>query len=207
MPLYKYVGNKILSTIQNRLLRTKLSEFHSGYRVYSVALLRRIPFRLNSNDFHFDTEIIIQVLNAGGRILEKPIPTYYGDEISRVNGMKYAKDVVLATLQNVLHRSQILYQRRFDTDAQDNSHYDLKLGYASSHSYALDAVPAGASVLDIGAGPAGIAGELARKGCQVAVVDRFPAPGATNGVKVHVQDLEDELGFEVSPYGSSCCST
>jgi glycosyltransferase involved in cell wall biosynthesis len=200
MPLYKYVGNKILSTVQNRLLRTKLSEFHSGYRVYSVALLARIPFRLNSNDFHFDTEIIIQVLNAGGRILEKPIPTYYGDEISRVNGMKYAKDVVKATLQNVLHRSQILYQRRFDCAPQDNTHYDLKLGYASSHSYALEAVPPGAKVLDIGGGPAGIASELARKGCEVAVVDQFPAPGPTNGVQVLVQDLNEELRFEVAPY-------
>ena len=75
MPLYKYVGNKILTTLQNRLLRTQLSEFHSGYRVYSVRLLERIPFRLNSNVFHFDTEIIIQVLNAGGRIVERPILT------------------------------------------------------------------------------------------------------------------------------------
>ena len=200
MPLYKYVGNKILTTLQNRLLRTQLSEFHSGYRVYSVRLLERIPFGLNSNVFHFDTEIIIQVLNAGGRIVERPIPTYYGDEISRVNGLRYAKDVIKATLQNVLHRSQVLYQRRFDCSPPDNTHYDLKLGYPSSHSYALDAVPAGAKVLDIGGGPAGIARELARKGCEVAVVDRFPAPEPTPGVKVLVQDLEDDLRFEVARY-------
>jgi glycosyltransferase involved in cell wall biosynthesis len=206
MPLYKYVGNKILSTVQNRLLGTRLSEFHSGYRVYSTAILRRIPFQLNSNDFHFDTEIIIQLLNAGGRIVELPIPTYYGDEISRVNGMKYARDVVKATLQNVLHRRNILYQRRFDTGPQDNVHYDLKLGYASSHSYALEAVPAGARVLDIGGGPAGMAAELARKGCQVAVVDQFAAPTSTSGngaaaaVQVIVQDLDEDLKFEVAPY-------
>ena len=80
---------------------TALSEFHSGYRVYSVAALRAHPATvLNSNDFHFDTEIIIQLLNAGLRIVELPIPTYYGDEICRVNGMRYAKDVMLATLRN-----------------------------------------------------------------------------------------------------------
>jgi glycosyltransferase involved in cell wall biosynthesis len=56
MPLYKYVGNRILSTVQNRLLRSQLSEFHSGYRVYSVPLLKRLHFKLNSNDFHFDSE-------------------------------------------------------------------------------------------------------------------------------------------------------
>ena len=97
MPVYKFVGNRILTWIQNRLLRASLTEFHTGYRVYSVAALRRIPFRLNSNVFHFDTEIIIQLLNAHQRILELPIPTYYGDEICRVNGIGYAKDVVATT--------------------------------------------------------------------------------------------------------------
>ena len=62
MPLYKFVGNKILTWIENRVLRTAFSEFHSGYRVYSVDALRAIPFRLNSNGFCFDTEIIIQLV-------------------------------------------------------------------------------------------------------------------------------------------------
>jgi Methyltransferase domain len=78
MPLYKFAGNRILTWTQNLLLGTKLTESHSGYRVYSVAALEQIPYRLNSNVFHFDTEIIIQLLNAGQRILELPIPTYYG---------------------------------------------------------------------------------------------------------------------------------
>ena len=200
MPMYKYVGNKILTAIQNRLLGTRLSEFHSGYRVYSVAMLKRLPFRLNSNDFHFDTEIIIQLLNAGARILELPIPTYYGSEISRVNGLKYAKDVIVATTANAFHRANLLYQRRFDTTPHDNKHYDLKLGYPSSHSYALEAVPPGASVLDIGSGPAGIAGELVKKGCDTAVVDQFPPPPDLRDMRVFVQDLDDELRFDARRY-------
>jgi glycosyltransferase involved in cell wall biosynthesis len=197
MPLYKYVGNRVLSTVQNMLLGSKLSEFHSGYRVYSVRALEQIPFRLNSNDFHFDTEIIIQLLNAKYRIHELPIPTYYGDEICRVNGMKYAKDVMLATAKNVAHRSGVLYQRRFDTVRSDNAHYDLKLGYASSHSWALDAVPDGAPVMDIGAGPGGIARELVKKGCQVSVVDAHAPQEPHPKVQVHVQDLDAELRFDV----------
>ena len=202
MPLYKFVGNRMLSTTQNLLLGTSLTEFHSGYRVYSVAALRRIRYKLNSNVFHFDTEIIIQLLNAGQRILELPIPTYYGDEICRVNGMKYAKDVMLATLRNVLHRAGLLYQRKFDPiDDQGNAHYDLKHGYASSHQYALDAVKAGASVLDIGAGPGGMAQALLRKGCRVAVVDQFaPAPGTSPGVTVFTQDLDDDPRFDLRGY-------
>jgi glycosyltransferase involved in cell wall biosynthesis len=77
MPLYKFFGNRILTGAQNSMLGTKLTEFHSGYRVYSVAALKKIPFRLNSNVFHFDTEIIIQLVNAAQRNLEMTIPTYY----------------------------------------------------------------------------------------------------------------------------------
>ena len=97
MPLYKWMGNKILTRIQNRLLKTSFSEFHSGYRIYSVRALAGIPFDKNTNDFHFDTEIIIQLVRAGLRIKELPIPTYYGDEICHVNGLKYALDVVRVT--------------------------------------------------------------------------------------------------------------
>jgi len=202
MPLYKFVGNRILTGFQNLALGTRLSEFHSGYRLYSVAALRKVPFRLSSNDFHFDTEVIIQLLNAGARIVELPIPTYYGDEICRVNGIGYAWNVSMATLRNVLHRSGLLYQRRFDplTSTEGNARYELKLGYASSHSMALSAVPDGATVLDIGSGPGGLAGELLRKGCRVAVVDQEAPAEPTAGIVAYVQDLDAPLGFDVSPY-------
>jgi glycosyltransferase involved in cell wall biosynthesis len=196
MPLYKFVGNKILTRLQNLMLGSNLSEFHSGYRIYSVAMLKRIPFLLNSNDFHFDTEIILQIMNARGRLVELPIPTYYGDEICRVDGMKYAKNVLVATLQNAVHRSGLLYRRRFDPHLQENSHYDLKLGYASSHSYTLEAVPSGARVVDIGSGPGGIAQELVRRGCDVTVVDQYLPAQAPPDIKVVKQDLDAELTFE-----------
>ncbi len=192
MPLYKYLGNRVLSFTQNRLLGTRLSEFHSGYRAYSVPVLEKTRFTLNSNDFHFDTEIIIQLLHARRRVLEVPIPTYYGDEICRVNGMKYAKDVMIATGKSALHRSGLLYQRRFDPEPDDNTHYDLKLGYTSSHQLAIDAVPPGAKVADIGSGPGGVARELRKKGCEVTVVDRYASPPEP-GIDVEVQDLDEPL--------------
>ena len=198
MPLYKFVGNRILTTVQNALLGTKLSEFHSGYRIYRVSTLLGVPFRLNANDFHFDTEIIIQLLNAKARLLELPIPTYYGDEISRVNGLQYAKNVVWATLQNVAHRSGMRYQRRFDPISSGNTHYDLKLGYASSHTYALSAVPPGAAVMDIGAGPGGLARKLVEKGCQVTVVDQFASDVQGLDVRVVTQDLDRDLEFDAA---------
>ena len=93
MPLYKYVGNRILSRFENAALGTDLSEFHSGYRAYSTSALKQIPFERNSDGFNFDTQIIIQLHDAGMRIAEVPIPTYYGDEICYVDGMGYAADV------------------------------------------------------------------------------------------------------------------
>lgn len=200
MPFYKFAGNRVLTAIQNFLLRTNLTEFHSGYRVYSVAALDRLAFQLNSNGFDFDTEIIIQLLNAKQRIREVPIPTYYGSEISRVNGLKYAKDVLVATLQNVAHRAGLLYQRRFDPPSdRANAHYDLKLGYPSSHQFALDAVPSGARVIDIGGGSA-FARELVKKGCTVAVVDQAFDDRPIAGVTYVRQDLNASPAFDVRDY-------
>jgi glycosyltransferase involved in cell wall biosynthesis len=93
MPLYKYAGNRILTWFENRSLGMNLTEFHSGYRAYNLQALAQIDFAHMTDDFHFDTEIIIKLHHQGFRIHEVPIPTYYGDEICYVNGMKYARDV------------------------------------------------------------------------------------------------------------------
>ncbi len=98
MPLYKFVGNKVLTWLENRLIGTRLSEFHSGYRAYSVAALRTIPLGGMTKNWHFDTQIILQFLRRGYRIAEVPIPTYYGDEICHVNGIPYALNCLRETL-------------------------------------------------------------------------------------------------------------
>jgi glycosyltransferase involved in cell wall biosynthesis len=175
MPVYKFVGNKILTYIQNKLLKTRLSEFHSGYRVYSVEALASTPFECNTNDFHFDTEIIIQLIRGGCRIAEIPIPTYYGDEICHVNGLKYAFNVIKAS---TLARAQdvgVLYQRKFDVRSPlEFSNYQPKFDFRSSHRLALDVVSAGSSVVDIGCASGYMARELNRKGCRVTGVDQYP---------------------------------
>ena len=99
MPLYKFVGNKILTTLQNRLAKVSLTEWHSGYRAYSVAALRKVNFLKNSDYFDFDSQIILQMIGARQRIVEIEIPTFYGDEISRVNGIKYGIKILIHTLR------------------------------------------------------------------------------------------------------------
>ena len=99
MPLYKFVGNKILTTLQNCLAEVSLTEWHSGYRAYSVAALRKVNFLKNSDYFDFDSQIILQMIGARQRIVEIEIPTFYGDEISRVNGIKYGLKILIHTLK------------------------------------------------------------------------------------------------------------
>ncbi|MBA7602312.1 Undecaprenyl-phosphate mannosyltransferase [subsurface metagenome] len=98
MPMYKWIGNQILTFIQNRLMKSHLSEFHTGYRAYSVPALASVPFEHNSNYFDFDTDIIIQMLETQKRVKEIPVPTFYGDEISRVNGIKYGIRIIRSCL-------------------------------------------------------------------------------------------------------------
>jgi glycosyltransferase involved in cell wall biosynthesis len=195
MPLYKFVGNRILSGFQNRVLGATLSEFHSGYRVYSVAALASVPFQLNTNDFHFDTEIIIQFLLSGLRIVELPIPTYYGDEICRVNGIKYAWDVTKAVLVARTQQLGLLYDRRFDcAPAAGNSQYEPKLDYLSPHSMCLDLVPSGARVLDLGCAGGYVGAMLRdRRGCHVTGVDKFPLGDGVELDAFVVHDLDDGL--------------
>jgi glycosyltransferase involved in cell wall biosynthesis len=150
MPLYKFIGNKVLTWFENRLLRTNFSEFHSGYRVYSVEALRATPFDRDSNDFHFDTEIIVQLLIAGRTIRELPIPTYYGDEICHVNGMKYAAHVLSTVLKARLQEMSLFYDRRFDCAPAETSPYTPKFDFQSPHTMAFDRIQPGARVLDLG---------------------------------------------------------
>lgn len=99
MPKYKYVGNKILTFLQNRIAGVRLSEWHSGYRAYSVDSLARVGFELNADYYDFDTQIILQMISSNQRIVEIPIPTFYGDELSRVNGIRYGWRILKHTLR------------------------------------------------------------------------------------------------------------
>ncbi len=99
MPKYKWIGNQILTFIQNKLTKQNFSEWHSGYRAYKVGALKEINLGSLSNGFRFDTQIILQFLAAKRRIVEIPIPTFYGDEVSHVNGIEYAREIIWDTLR------------------------------------------------------------------------------------------------------------
>ena len=99
MPLYKYFGNKILTRVQNFLTDQSFSEWHSGYRAYKISALKKLDFESLNNGFRFDTQIILGLLRFNQRIKEVPIPTFYGDEVSHVNGIMYAVEIIWDTLK------------------------------------------------------------------------------------------------------------
>jgi glycosyltransferase involved in cell wall biosynthesis len=169
MPLYKYVGNRILTTVQNSLAGTQLSEWHSGYRAYRVDALAELPLDSYSDGFDFDTEIILGLHEAGKRIVEVPIPTYYGDEICYVNGVRYAADVTLDVVRYRLGAIGFGTRRR----KAHSEPYGLKVSPRSSHGVLLSWLSERGPglVLDVGCSD-GRFGELARQhGHRVIGVD------------------------------------
>ncbi len=113
MPLIRYLGNRFLTTFQNLILGSRLSEFHSGYRVYSIDALKKLPFERLSSDYHFDTEIIILFIANHFRIAEMSIPTHYGDEKNYVNIWKYGLDVLVTTITYFLYKNGILRKSKW----------------------------------------------------------------------------------------------
>ncbi len=116
MPLVRFLGNKFLTTVQNAVLDWNLSEYHSGFRVFSCKALKKVPFHLCSNYYHFDTEILVQFKILGLRVVERPIPTYYGKEKFHGNVWKYGLLVLNTMLEYVLHKKRIRQVKKFRID-------------------------------------------------------------------------------------------
>jgi glycosyltransferase involved in cell wall biosynthesis len=85
MPLYKYVANRGLTLVENLLLGSKLSEFHTGFRAFSRGVLEQLPLLANSDDFVFDNEMLAQAIYFGFRVGEISCPTRYFPEASSIN--------------------------------------------------------------------------------------------------------------------------
>jgi hypothetical protein len=116
MPLYKRVANRSLTTIENRVLRTQLTDLHTGYRAYSRELLLTVPFLRNSLDFSFDSELLMQASQFGFRIAEVPARTRYFEEASSVGfgaSSIYGVKTLLAAARLLLHRSHLLRSRKY----------------------------------------------------------------------------------------------
>jgi glycosyltransferase involved in cell wall biosynthesis len=193
MPIYKFIGNQILTRMQNALIGSNLSEFHTGYRIYSTDLISQIPFELNTNDFHFDTEIIVQIFFSNVKVVELPIPTYYGDEVCHVNGMQYAWDVTKASIKARLIKFGIFYDPKYQLQGEDNKNYVSKFDFSSTHSIAYSLIPENSVVLDLGCADGYMSEKLHHeKQCEVVSVDREDSK-TVSGCTYLSCDLNNEL--------------
>jgi len=121
MPLYKYVANRFLTFAQNLLLGAKLSEYHTGYRAFSRAVLTTVPLLENSDDFVFDNEMLTQCVFFGFRVGEVSCPTKYFAEASSISfqrSVKYGFDVLVTSLKFRMEKLGLWHSRLFSTEGK-----------------------------------------------------------------------------------------
>ena len=194
MPTYKFVGNKILTRWQNFITGTQFSEWHCGYRAYSIPSLKSINFLENPDGFDFDTQIVLQMNSAGKKIIEIPIPTYYGDEICYVQGIKYARQVSIGVVK---HR---LKSMGFFASQVLSSEYRVKYDQHSSHGKiqrVLETMQPG-KVFDIGCANGELAEFALSIGHQVTAVDINHPLKHLKKIKFIQHDLDKGVPVEVA---------
>jgi glycosyltransferase involved in cell wall biosynthesis len=121
MPMYKYVANRVLTAVQNLMIGTKLSEFHSGYRAFSRRVLTELPLLANSQDFIFDNQMLVQAHAFAMRIGEISCPTRYFDDASEIGfrrSLVYGLGVLRVSAQYVMWRIGIAKPRIFSDAAE-----------------------------------------------------------------------------------------
>jgi len=117
MPLYRFVSNKALTSIENAMLGTSFSELHTGYRAYSRSFLETVPFLRNSNDFVFDSQVIAQAVAFGQRVVEVPIHTRYHADASSTSmraNFRYGFSTLWTMARYRLHTTGLLKSRLFE---------------------------------------------------------------------------------------------
>jgi len=116
MPRYKYVSNRVLTLLQNLLMGSRISEYHTGYRAFSREVLEVLPWQCNSDDFVFDNQMLSQAIFAGFRAGEISCPAKYFAEASSINfrrSVKYGFGCLFTALQFRLHKLGIAQFRIF----------------------------------------------------------------------------------------------
>ncbi len=117
MPFYKYLGNRLVTGIENLVLGANLSDYHTGFRAYRREALEKIPFEHNSDGYIFDSELLIQAVNKGLRIKEVPIPTRYPKEASSIDffgSVRYGLGILRALFRFLLHKAGLKKSPQFE---------------------------------------------------------------------------------------------
>ena len=118
MPRWRYVANRFLTLVENVIMGTKLSEYHTGYRAFSRSLLERLPLEMNSDDFVFDNQMLAQIIWFGYTVAEISCPTKYFTEASSINFLRslaYGFGCIQTAILYRLCRMRLMQSPRFPT--------------------------------------------------------------------------------------------
>lgn len=199
MPLHKELAVRGLGALARRLVGLPLRDWHCGYRAYDLHALRELPYALDSDDLHFDTEIAIQHTLHGLRIAEVAVPPYSGDETRGLGGVRYAANTLRVLAQYWLHRSGFREYPKFAITEK----YVYKTAPDASHQRLLGLLDKDRRrILDVGCGAGYLAEALAVRGNAVVGVDARRVPGVDERVAQFIQvDLDrDPIPWTGPPF-------
>ncbi len=118
MPWWKYVSNRFLTELENKVFGLTLAEYHTGYRAYRREALEAVNLDMNSDNFIFDQEIMAQFVELGFRIAEVPVPTRYFPQASSasfVQSSVYGLSILTLLARYLMHRGGLLKARQFES--------------------------------------------------------------------------------------------
>jgi glycosyltransferase involved in cell wall biosynthesis len=118
MPWWKYIANRFLTGLENRVFGLRLAEYHTGYRAYRKEALESVNLEMNSDNFVFDQEIVAQFVDVGMRISEVPVPTRYFPQASSCSftaSCRYGLSILGVLTRYLLHRAHLVRQKQFQS--------------------------------------------------------------------------------------------
>ncbi len=184
----------VIKYFQKKILKMYINSFHSNVVIYATQFLRKIPFRFNSDDDNFKLEVRVQAF------LSRPsFKEVHFDSVQRSFSFKKKWKSLTLLSKVFFHNLGIFYQKKFDL-VINNEQYSLKLGYASSHTYAINGVNPNTKVADVGAGPFGIGHELKKRGCEIVTIDQFDIPDGYKCGDHIVADLNQYFNISLKEY-------
>jgi glycosyltransferase involved in cell wall biosynthesis len=178
LPAASRISNGILCLTLQNILNCNVTDPHCTQRAYSVSALTRIPFKENSPEVDFNTDIIIQLASTGHSIKEVSVPRSANIAEHATNNIKHYYRAICSCFERAAQTYGIWYNPKFDFDSS-NERYTAKLGYPSSHQFGLDWCHPRSRVLDLGCGPGHITRTLWEQGIEVFSIDREIQPTVT----------------------------
>lgn len=196
MPAGRRLGHGLATSLQNRILGLRLSDYLTSFRIYPREALECIPFQLNSKDRRFDVELVIQLRALGLGVHEVPVAPAWREDKDRRDELLHVWRALGSAVGYRLHQLHVTRRGRYLVD--EGIHYTLKLSETGSHMQIVDAIEPGSSVLDLGCSQGLLARPLRDKRVRVTGVDAGPAERlAAELAEYHQRDLELPLELPV----------